>query len=51
MRKVLAIVGVVFLCYFVVTNPAGAAHAVKSIGGMLVSLGDGVAAFFTAVAA
>lgn len=49
MRRILFIVGVVFLAYFVVTNPAGAAHAVKAIAAMLTGAGDGVAAFFTAV--
>lgn len=43
-------VGVAFLVYFVVTNPTGAANAVKAIGAMLTGTGDGVAAFFAAVA-
>lgn len=50
MRKVLSWVAVLFLVFFVVKNPTGAAAAAKGIGNGLLGVAAGVSSFLTAVA-
>jgi hypothetical protein len=45
-KKVLGWVAVIFLVFWLVTNPAGTANAVRGVGGALVTFFQSVAAFF-----
>ena len=48
-HKLLSLIGIVFLVYFVVRNPAGAAHTAASIGGGLANVGSAFGDFFTSL--
>lgn len=45
MRKVLGLAAVAFLVFFVVSNPDGAAHAVRHLGAGLTAVAHGFADF------
>lgn len=49
MRKILGYVAVVFVVWFIVTNPTGAAGTVHTILGGLQSIGGGFADFVAQV--
>lgn len=48
-KKVLGWAFIIFLVFFVVSRPASAAQAVKSIGNMLLTVGQGFGNFFSSL--
>jgi hypothetical protein len=46
-HKLLTLVAIVFVIYFVVTNPTGAAHTASGIGSGLAHVGTAFGTFFT----
>jgi hypothetical protein len=49
LKTILGYAAIAFILFFVIKDPAGAAHVVTNIGNFLASVARGISAFFTSL--